>query len=111
MIVAKAVNMAEKMNIPVLGVVENMSYIECPDCGKKIEVFGASKLEDVARAFDLEILGRLPIDPALAAACDEGTLETALPADMLPEAVSAIRATAAYKDAKAALADDGSDAQ
>ncbi len=111
MIVAKAVNMAEKMNIPVLGVVENMSYIECPDCGKKIEVFGESKLEDVARAYDLEILGRLPIDPALAAACDEGTLETALPAGMLPEAVSAICATAAYKDAKAALADDGSDTQ
>lgn len=107
MIVAKAVNMADKMNVPVLGVVENMSYVECPDCGRRIEVFGPSKLDDVARAFDLDVLGRMPIDPALAAACDAGTLETALPAGTLPDAVGAILSTAEYADAKAALADDG----
>ena len=66
MIVAKAVNMAEKMNVPILGIVENMSYIECPDCGKKIEVFGKSKLPEVAERYNLDILGQLPINPALA---------------------------------------------
>ena len=79
MIVAKAVNMAEKMNVPILGIVENMSYIECPDCGKKIEVFGKSKLPEVAERYNLEILGQLPINPALAEACDKGEVETALP--------------------------------
>ena len=92
MIVAKAVNMAEKMNVPVLGVVENMSYVTCPDCGKKIEVFGASKLDEVAQQYHLDILGRLPIDPALAAACDAGNLETALPDGFLPDALAAVTA-------------------
>lgn len=76
MIVAKAVNMAEKMNVPILGIVENMSYIECPDCGKKIEVFGKSKLPEVAERYNLDILGTLPINPALAEACDKGEVET-----------------------------------
>ena len=89
MIVAKAVNMAEKMNVPILGIVENMSYIECPDCGKKIEVFGKSKLPEVAERYNLDILGTLPINPALAEACDKGEVETALPDGMLPKAVSA----------------------
>ena len=84
MIVAKAVNMAEKMNIPVLGVVENMAYVECPDCGKKLEVFGPSKLDEVAARYDLDILGRLPINPAFAAACDAGAIETDLPGGLLP---------------------------
>ena len=92
MIVAKAVNMAEKMNVPILGVIENMSYVTCPDCGRKIEVFGPSKLDDVAEEHGLDILGRMPIDPALAAACDAGTLETELPADLLPKAVTAVAA-------------------
>lgn len=103
MIVAKAVNMAEKMDVPVLGVVENLSYVECPDCGKKIEVFGHSRLDEVAAAYNLDILGRLPINPAFAASCDAGTLEDDLPAGMLPEAVAAIQATAEFLDAKAAL--------
>ena len=103
MIVAKAVNMAEKMDVPVLGVVENMSYVECPDCGKKIEVFGHSRLDEVAAAYNLDILGRLPINPAFAASCDAGTLEDDLPAGMLPEAVADIQATAEFLDAKAAL--------
>ena len=92
MIVAKAVNMAEKMNVPILGIVENMSYIECPDCGKKIEVFGKSKLPEVAERYNLDILGTLPINPSLAEACDKGEVETALPDGMLPKAVSAVEA-------------------
>ncbi len=90
MIVAKAVNMADKMNIPVLGVVENMSYVECPDCGKKIEVFGKSKLDDVAGQYGLEVLGRLPIKAELAAACDAGTIEAELPSGMLDEALAKV---------------------
>ena len=75
MIVAKAVNMANMMHIPVLGFVENYSYLECPDCGKKIEVFGKSKLDDVAKKFDLPVLARLPIDPKVAEAYDAGKME------------------------------------
>lgn len=62
-----------------------MSYIECPDCGKKIEVFGKSKLPEVAERYNLDILGQLPINPSLAEACDKGEVETALPDDMLPK--------------------------
>ncbi len=92
MIVAKAVNMAEKMNIPVLGIVENMSYVTCPDCGKKIEIFGHSKLDEVAEQYGLKVLGRLPINPAFAAACDAGTLESELPCGLLPDALAAVEA-------------------
>lgn len=92
MIVAKAVNMAEKMNIPVLGIVENMSYATCPDCGKKIEIFGHSKLDEVAEQYGLKVLGRLPINPAFAAACDAGTLESELPCGLLPDALAAVEA-------------------
>ena len=92
MIVAKAVNMADKMNVPILGVIENMSYVTCPDCGKKIEIFGQSKLEAVAENYGVKVLGRLPIDPALAAACDAGQIETALPAGLLPDALAACEA-------------------
>lgn len=75
MIVAKAVNMAEQMKIPVIGIIENMSYAKCPDCGKEIEVFGKSKLEETAKAYHLDVLGRIPLDPKLAAACDRGMIE------------------------------------
>ncbi len=75
MIVAKAVIMAQKMNIPVLGIVENMSYLECPDCGKKIEVFGKSKIEEVAENFGIEVIAKLPIDPSIASKCDAGRVE------------------------------------
>ena len=75
MIVAKAVKMAEMMDIPVIGIVENMSYAQCPDCGKKINIFGESKLDKVAEEYNLKVLGRLPIDPKLAAACDKGAIE------------------------------------
>ncbi len=76
MIVGKAVKMAQMMNIPILGLVENMSYMECSHCGEKLSVFGESHLEEVAGQYGLEILGRLPIDPALAAACDQGKIES-----------------------------------
>ena len=76
MIVTKAVKMANMMHIPVLGFVENYSYLQCPDCGKKIEVFGKSKLDAVAAEFDLPVLARLPIDPKVAEAYDSGLMET-----------------------------------
>ena len=76
MIVGKAVKMAEMMNIPVLGIVENYSYLRCPDCGKKIEVFGKSHIEEVAKQWNLPVLARLPIDPAVAEAFDGGLVET-----------------------------------
>ena len=75
MIVEKAVNMAGMMNIPVLGIVENMSYVVCPDCGKKIELFGASHAEEAAEKHSLRVLGRIPIDQKLTAACDAGLIE------------------------------------
>ncbi len=76
MIVTKAVKMANMMHIPVLGFVENYSYLECPDCGKRIEVFGKSHLEEVAKEFGLPILARLPIDPKVAESYDGGLMET-----------------------------------
>jgi len=76
MIVAKAVKMANMMHVPVLGFVENYSYLECPDCHKRIEVFGKSRLEEVAEAFGLPILARLPIDPKVAESYDSGLMET-----------------------------------
>ena len=77
MVVTKAVKMAEMMNIPILGIIENYSYLECPDCGKKISVFGESHVDEIAKGHGLEVLAKLPIDPKLAAACDAGTLEDA----------------------------------
>ena len=76
MIVAKAVKMANMMHIPVLGFVENYSYLRCPDCGKEISVFGKSHLDQVAQEFQLPVLARLPIDPAVAEAYDNGLMET-----------------------------------
>ncbi len=94
MIVSKAVKMANMMHIPVLGFVENYSYLECPDCGKRIEVFGKSRLEEVAEAFHLPILARLPIDPKVADCYDSGLMETVDTAnvDGVIEAVEAMDA-------------------
>lgn len=75
MIVTKAVNMANLMDIPVLGLVENYSYFRCPDCGKRHAIFGESHIDDVALSLGLPVLARLPIDPAVAAACDTGKIE------------------------------------
>lgn len=76
MIVEKAVNMAKMMDVPVLALVENMSYITCPDCGKEIHVFGESHIDEIAKKHGVETVARMPIDPALAAACDAGTIES-----------------------------------
>ena len=76
MIVTKAVNMAKMMDIPVLGLVENYSWFECPDCGKRHAIFGESRLDQVAAQLEVPVLARLPIDPALAAAFDAGQVET-----------------------------------
>ena len=89
MIVSKAVKMANMMHIPVLGFVENYSYLECPDCGKKIEVFGKSHLDEVAKSFDLPVLAKLPIDPKVAEAFDNGLMET-VPTDKLSVVVEKV---------------------
>ena len=75
MIVGKAMKMASLMNIPVLGLVENMSYVLCPDCGKKIHVFGESHISEIAEEYHVPVLAQMPINPALASACDNGTVE------------------------------------
>ena len=75
MIVEKAVNMAKMMNIPILGIVENYSYVECPDCGKKIYVFGESKIDEIAAEKGLKVLGRIPMKQAVAQKCDNGLIE------------------------------------
>lgn len=79
MIVSKAVNMAKMMSIPLLGVIENYSYYQCPDCGAKHAIFGESRLDEVARELALPILARLPIDPTVAAAFDAGKMEAVSP--------------------------------
>ena len=75
MIVGKAMKMASLMNIPVLGLVENMSYALCPDCGKKIHVLGESHISEIAEEYHVPVLAQMPINPALASACDNGTVE------------------------------------
>ncbi|MBQ2974989.1 MAG: Mrp/NBP35 family ATP-binding protein [Phascolarctobacterium sp.] len=75
MIVAKAVKMAQMMNIPILGLVENYSYFHCPDNGKDYKIFGESHLEETAAVYGLKVLAQLPIDPAIAKACDNGKAE------------------------------------
>ena len=76
MIVAKAVRMAEMMHVPVIGLVENYRYFRCPDCGKCNQIFGKSHLDETAQAYHLPVLARLPIDPAVAEACDAGRVES-----------------------------------
>ena len=90
MIVTKAANMAKMMNIPVLGLVENMSYAVCPDCGKHINVFGESHIEEVADNFGYDLMGRIPMDPKLAALVDRGMIEL-MENDYLDTAVKLIR--------------------
>ena len=75
MVVEKAVKMAEMMNVPIVGVVENMSYILCPDCGKEISLFGQGKTEAAAKAHGLHVLAKMPIDPKLAELTDQGNIE------------------------------------
>ena len=75
MIVKKAVNMANLMDVPVIGMIENMSYVLCPDCGKKISVFGESRAEEVARDYGVKLLARIPLDTRLSPLCDRGIIE------------------------------------
>ena len=75
MIVAKAVNMAKKMDIPIVGIVENMSYLECPDCKKRISVFGEGHVEEVAKEHGIQVLAQIPIDPMIAQMVDAGRVE------------------------------------
>ncbi len=89
MIVKKSLNMARMMNIPVLGLVENMSYITCPDCGKRIDLFGKQSLESEAAELGVPVLGRLPLDPALPALADAGRME-AFQGDWLDAAAEVI---------------------
>ena len=89
MIVSKAVKMANMMHVPVLGFVENYSYLRCPDCGKEIKVFGESHLDEVAHGFGLEVLARLPIDPKVAEAYDNGLMET-VNTDAMAKVIKAI---------------------
>jgi len=94
LIVEKAYKMAEMMNVPILGVVENMSYIQCPDCGKKIELFGSSKAEDVAAKLGVPVLAKLPIDPSISANVDAGKVE-AVESDLIDAALDQLVAATA----------------
>lgn len=76
MIVSKAINMAGMMKVPVLALVENMSYFKCPDCNKELSVFGPSRVAEMAQRFGIDTFARLPLDPQTAAACDAGKVET-----------------------------------
>jgi Mrp family chromosome partitioning ATPase len=86
MIVAKAVNMAKMMNVPIIGIIENMSYVKCPDCGKVIQVFGESHVDEIAAKFGLKVLGKCPFDPDLAKNFDVGLAELANAAYLDPAA-------------------------
>ena len=89
MIVSKAANMASAMEVPVLGLVENMSYVRCPDCGKEIHVFGESHIGEVAKTFGYDLLARIPIDPKLTALVDRGMIEL-MENNYLDEAVQTV---------------------
>ena len=96
MIVSKAVEMAQMMNVPVLGLIENYSYVQCPHCGEPIKVFGESHIDEVAAKYGLKVLGRIPLDPQIASLCDRGVIELC-EGDWLEEAADA--AEAVHKDA------------
>ncbi len=89
MIVEKAVKMAKLMNIPIIGIIENMSYFECPDCGKRHNIYGESHIEEIAAQYNIPVLAKLPICTELAKQCDQGTVEL-FEGDWLNEAVSKI---------------------
>lgn len=75
MVVSKAVNMANLMNVPIVGLIENMSYFKCPDCSKEYKIFGESHISEIADAHGLDVLARIPVDPELAKVCDAGAVE------------------------------------
>lgn len=84
MIVSKSVKMAQLMNIPILGLVENMSFTRCPRCQETFSLFGNSHIEETAKKFNLVVLGKIPLDPSIASACDRGMIELAMDEDFLP---------------------------
>ncbi|WP_315572381.1 Mrp/NBP35 family ATP-binding protein [Lancefieldella rimae] len=90
MVVGKAVKMANMMSIRVLGLVENMGYVQCPHCNQKIEPFGPSRLEDTAASFGISALGQLPIDPVFSKLSDEGTFSSNLPHNLIPHATKCV---------------------
>lgn len=92
MIVEKAVKMAEMMDIPIIGLVENMSYLKCPDCGKEINIFGKSHMDEAAREHNLKVLSRIPISPEIAEKCDAGLVEELDLSDTLSDLFKAIEA-------------------
>jgi Mrp family chromosome partitioning ATPase len=92
LIVKKAYHMAETMKIPVLGIVENMSYLRCPDCGKRIELFGESRVAETANALGIQLLGQLLVDPVLAKASDRGEIEK-LNRDYMADTVAVLEKT------------------
>ena len=75
MIVEKAVKMANLMDVPVLGLIENMSYVKCPDCGREIPIFGESHAGEISERLGVPLLARLPVDPSFASLCDRGSIE------------------------------------
>lgn len=91
MIVSKAVKMAQMMDIPIIGIIENMSYVECPHCNERIEIFGKSHVDEVAAEFNLPVLAKIPMTPAISAASDAGDVE-GLQGDWFDEAIKAIEA-------------------
>lgn len=95
-IVEKALNMAGLMNIPVIGVVENMSYVKCPDCGKVIEIYGESRTEALCAERGIDFLGRIPFDPSLASLCDKGIIEL-FENDYVEKAADAVEAFVSRK--------------
>lgn len=90
-IVEKAVNMANMMNIPVLGLIENMSYVKCPDCGREMKIFGESNIEGIAKDFNLKVLARIPIEQKMSVTVDNGEIET-LDEGYIDEAAHAVEA-------------------
>ncbi len=97
LIVEKAIKMAKTMNVPVLALVENMSYYDCPDCGKRLEIFGKSKIDEIAKEYGIETVVKLPIDPKIAAACDAGKIES-IQAPQFDELFAAILKNAEEKE-------------
>lgn len=91
MVVEKAVKMARLMNIPILGIVENMSYVECPDCGRRIDIFGESHVDGIAARYGLPVLAKLPLNPELASVCDKGVVEL-FEGDWMDPAADAVEA-------------------
>ncbi len=91
LIVEKAVKMAKMMNIPILGIVENMSYVECPNCSEQIKIFGESHVQEIAKASDLQVLGQIPMRPDIAENCDKGQVENIDGSQWLGKAFDAVK--------------------